>query len=165
VVAVLLAAWAEWQPQRSVQASNQALALVKDDPTGALAEAHAAVSRDPLSAEALITLAAVEQGAGQNAAAQATYEQAVHVQPSNWLTWEALGEYELQVGDSQRALNALRAAVYLNPQAVAPGATVDDEELLGLRNDYLQALRDTARVAPPRVARAGRRAVRRARAF
>ena len=165
VVAVLLAAWAEWQPQRSVQASNQALALVKDDPTGALAEAHAAVSRDPLSAEALITLAAVEQGTGQNAAAQATYERAVHVQPSNWQTWEALGEYELQGGDSQHALNALRAAVYLNPQAVAPGATVDDEELLGLRNDYLQALRDTARVAPPRVARAGRRAARRARVF
>ena len=70
VVAALLAAWAEWQPQRSVEASNQALALVKDDPTGALAQAHAAVSRDPLSAEALITLAAVQQGTGQGAAAQ-----------------------------------------------------------------------------------------------
>jgi O-antigen ligase len=164
VIAALLAAWAEWQPQRSVEASNQALTLVKDDPSDALAAAHAAVSRDPLSAEALMTLAAIEQGTGQSAAARATYEHAVHVQPSNWQTWEALGEYELQAGDPRSALNALRAAVYLNPLAVAPGATVDNEELLSLRDDYLQALRDTARVARSPAARAGRRADRRSRA-
>jgi hypothetical protein len=163
VIAAVLAAWAEWQPQRSVEAYNQALALVKDDPSEALAAAHAAVSRDPLSAEALITLAAIQQGAGQNAAASATYEHAVHIQPSNWQTWEALGEYELQVGNPRGALNALRAAVYLNPQAVAPGATIDNEELLSLRNAYLEALRDTARVAPRPAAHAAHRADRRAR--
>ncbi len=143
VIAALLAAWAEWQPQRSTDASNQAFALIKSDPAGALAAAHAAVSRDPLSAEALITLAAVQQGAGQSAAASVTYEQAVHLQPSNWQTWEALGEYELRAGDPRSALNALRAAVYLNPEAIAPRATIN-EELLTLQNDYLQALRETA---------------------
>jgi hypothetical protein len=163
VVAALLAAWAEWQPQRSVEASNQALALVEHDPSGALAMAHAAVSRDPLSAEALITLAAIQQGAGQGAAARATYEHAVHVQPSNWLTWEALGEYELQVGDPRSALDALRAAVYLNPEAVAPGATIDNDELLSLRDDYLQALRDTAHVGRSPATRVGHRAARRSR--
>ena len=96
VIAVLLAAWAEWQPQRSVEASNQALALSKATPAARSAAAHTAVSRDPLSAEALMTLAAIEQGAGQSAAARETYEHAVHLQPSNWQTWEALGEYELQ---------------------------------------------------------------------
>ena len=144
VIAALLAAWAEWQPQRSMDASNQALALIGSNPSAALAAAHTAVSRDPLSAEALITLAAVQQGAGQSSAAKATYEQAVSVQPSNWQTWEALGEYELRSGQPRSALNALRAAVYLNPEAIlAPRETLN-QELLTLQDDYLQALRDTS---------------------
>ena len=144
VIAALLAAWAEWQPQRSVDAAGSALALIGRNPAGALSSAHAAVARDPLSAEALITLAAVQQGAGQGAAAKRTYQRAVHLQPSNWQTWEALGEYELRVGEPRAALNALRAAVYLNPQAIlAPRADLN-EELLALQNDYLQALRDTS---------------------
>ncbi len=145
VVCALLAAWAQWQPQRSVDASNEALALVARDPTAALAAAHTAVSRDPLSAEALLTLAAVQEGAGQSAAAAATYEHAVHLQPSNFHTWQALGEYDLRVGQPQSALQALRATVYLNPEAVAPRAEIaENAELLSIQNDYLQALRDTA---------------------
>jgi Flp pilus assembly protein TadD len=146
LIAALLAAWAEWQPQRSQEASNQALvALDRHDTVAALAAAHTAVDRDPLAAEALITLAAVQEGTGQSAAARATYERAVHLQPSNWQTWEALGEYELRVGDPQSALDALRAAVYLNPEAVAPRATIgQDQELLTLQDDYLQALRATS---------------------
>ncbi len=145
VVCALLAAWAQWQPQHSVDASNEALALIARDPTAALAAAHTAVSRDPLSAEALLTLAAVQEGAGQAAAATATYEHAVHLQPSNFHTWQALGEYDLRTGQSQAALQALRATVYLNPEAVAPRADIaENAELLSIQNDYLQALRDTA---------------------
>ncbi len=145
IVCALLAAWAQWQPQRSVDAANEALALVARDPTAALAAAHTAVNRDPLSAEALLTLAAVEQGAGQSGAAAATYEHAVHLQPSNFHTWQALGEYDLQTGQPQAALQALRAAVYLNPEAVAPRAQItQNAELLSIQNSYLQALRDTA---------------------
>ncbi len=142
VVFALLAVWAEWQPQRSVDASNEALALVARDPTAALVAAHTAVSRDPLSAEALLTLAAVQEDAGQSTAATATYEQAVHLQPSNFKTWQALGEYDLSVGQPQVALQALRAAVYLNPEAVAPPAEIATHgELLSIQNAYLQALR------------------------
>lgn len=154
LAAALLAAWAEWQPQRSQAASNQALALLARDRAAALAAAHTAVGRDPLSAEALITLAAVQQAAGERSAAAATYAKAVHLQPSNWQTWEALGEYELGAGNPHAALEALRAAVYLNPQAIAPPAEIN-EELLTLQNDYLQALRETsatggtAAAAPP----------------
>ncbi len=150
VVCALLAAWAEWQPQRSVDASNEALALlvarrpISDRSTAALAAAHTAVSRDPLSAEALLTLAAVQEGAGQSAAATATYEQAVHLQPSNFKTWQALGEYDLSTGQPQAALQALQAAVYLNPEAVAPRADLAAQgELLSIQNAYLQALRAT----------------------
>jgi O-Antigen ligase len=144
LVLALLAAWAQWQPQRSVDASNEALALIARNPTAALVAAHTAVSRDPLSAEALLTLAAVQEGAGQPAAAAITYERAVHLQPSNFKTWQALGEYDLRSSQPQAALEALRAAVYLNPEAVAPRASIaDNEELLTIQNDYLQALRAT----------------------
>jgi hypothetical protein len=141
VVFALLAAWAEWQPQRSVDASNEALALVvAHHPAAALAAAHTAVSRDPLSAEALLTLAAVQESAGQSAAA--TYEHAVHLQPSNFKTWQALGEYDLRSGQPRAALQALRAAVFLNPEAVAPLASLAaNGELLSLQSEYLQALR------------------------
>lgn len=145
-IAALLAAWAEWQPQRSQNASNQALALLAHDPKGAVAAAQSAVNRDPLSAEALITLAAIQQGAGERADAAATYRRAVRLQPSNWQTWEALGEYELNAGKPKSALNALRAAVYLNPEAIAPRGTIN-EELLALQDDYLQALRETSSTA------------------
>jgi cytochrome c-type biogenesis protein CcmH/NrfG len=145
VVLALLAAWAEWQPQRSVDASNEALALAAaHHPAAALAAAHAAVSRDPLSAEALLTLAAVQEGTGQSTAAAATYERAVHLQPSNFKTWQALGEYDLSIGQPRAALQALRAAVYLNPEAVAPRAEIAAHgELLSIQNAYLQALRAT----------------------
>jgi hypothetical protein len=142
VVFALLAAWAEWQPQRSVDASDEALALVARNPTAALAAARTSVDRDPLSAEALLTLAAVQQGAGQSAAAAGTYERAVKLQPSNFHTWQALGEYDLRTSQPQAALQALRAAVYLNPEAVAPRDTIaDNGELLTIQNDYLEALR------------------------
>jgi cytochrome c-type biogenesis protein CcmH/NrfG len=145
IVCALLAAWAQWQPQRSVDAADEALALVGTNPTAALAAAHTAVSRDPLSAEALLTLAAVQQGAGQGAAAAATYERAVHLQPANFRTWQALGEYDLHSGNPQAALQAFHAAVYLNPQAVAPQTQIaGNAELLTIQDDYLQALRDTA---------------------
>jgi O-antigen ligase len=145
VIATLLAAWAEWQPQRSADAANQALTLAKREPARALAAAHTAVDRDPLSAEALLTLAAIQQGAGLAGAAQASYERAVHLQPSNPQTWQALGEYELSAGQPKNALDALRAAVYLNPQAIDSRATIgEDGELLTLQDAYLQALRANA---------------------
>jgi O-antigen ligase len=147
VVFALLAAWAEWQPQRSVDASNEALTLVEHGhPTAALAAAHTAVSRDPVSAEALLTLAAVQEGTRQTAAAAATYQHAVHLQPSNFKTWQALGEYDLRAGQPQASLAALEAAVYLNPEAVAPRADIaENAELLSIQNAYLQALRAAGR--------------------
>jgi hypothetical protein len=154
LVATLLTAWAQWQPQRSVDASNEALALVARNPSAALAMAHTAISRDPLSAEALMILAAIQQGAGMPVAARGTLEDAVHLQPSNPRTWQALGEYDLRASNPTAALNELRAAVYLNPEAVASRATItNNAELLTLQNDYLQALRATTPnggVAAPR---------------
>jgi cytochrome c-type biogenesis protein CcmH/NrfG len=123
----LLAAWTEWQPQRSVEASEQAVVLLKRDPVGALAAAQAGVDRDPLSASALFTLSAVQHATGESALARATLEKAVQMQPSNPQTWLTLGEYDMST-NPQAAMSELRAAVYLDPKSVA------------IQNAYVQAL-------------------------
>jgi hypothetical protein len=145
VVAALLSAWAQWQPQRAIEASDRAIALVASNPTAAHKAAQDAVNRDPLSAQALLTLSAIQEHAGESAAARATLQRAVDLQPSNPQTWVALGEYDLDAGNSHAALDDLRAAIYLDPEAIAPEAvTAADPVLLAIRNDYLQALRQTA---------------------
>jgi hypothetical protein len=146
LLASLLAAWAQWQPLRSFDAANEASALLSHDPQGARKAALQAVARDPLSAQALITLATVQQNNGESAQARATLQKAVRLQPSNPQTWVALGEYDLQSHDPADALNELRAAIYLNPQTIAPEATIaENAGLLGVRNAYLLALRETGR--------------------
>ncbi len=144
VVAALLAAWAQWQPQRSADASQEALSLSATDPSAALTAAQNAVDYDPVSAEALFTLSTIRQHAGQSALARATLVRAVHLQPSNPQTWKALGEYDLQNGRPADALNELRATVYLNPLAVAPLSEIQyDPELLAIQNAYIEALRES----------------------
>ncbi|HEY2633039.1 MAG TPA: O-antigen ligase family protein [Solirubrobacteraceae bacterium] len=130
VAGALLAAWTEWQPQRSVDASEQAVALLKRNPVGALSAAQAGVERDPLSATALFRLAAIQHATGQNALARATLQKAVRLQPSNPETWTALGEYDMPT-DPHAAVEELRAAVYLNPESVS------------IQNAYVEALRKT----------------------
>jgi cytochrome c-type biogenesis protein CcmH/NrfG len=128
VAGSLLAAWTEWQPQRSVDASEQALVLLRRNPVAALSAAQAAVQRDPLSATALFRLAAVQHETGQSALARATLQKAVRMQPSNPETWSTLGEYDLH-SNPTAAVRELRAAVYLDPQSVP------------LQNVYVEALR------------------------
>jgi Flp pilus assembly protein TadD len=130
VAGALLAAWTEWQPQRSVDASEQAFALLKRNPVGALSAAQAGVERDPLSASALFRLAAIQNTTGQSALARATLQKAVRLQPSNPETWTALGEYDMSK-NPHAAVEELRAAVYLNPQSVP------------IQNAYVEALRKT----------------------
>ncbi len=130
VAGALLAAWTEWQPQRSVDASEQAFALLKRNPVGALSAAQAGVERDPLSALALFRLAAVQNTTGQSALARATLQKAVRLQPSNPETWTTLGEYDMSK-NPHAAVEELRAAVYLNPQSVP------------IQNAYVEALRKT----------------------
>lgn len=113
VVLALLAAWSEWQPQRSTEASEEALRL---SGSAALAAAQTGVHRDPLSASALRTLAAVQESLGLDAQARATRLQAVRKQPANPATWQDLGEHDLST-DPHAALAELRAAYYLYPSA------------------------------------------------
>ncbi|HEY2718014.1 MAG TPA: O-antigen ligase family protein [Solirubrobacteraceae bacterium] len=141
IVGALLAAWAQWQPQRSATASQQALTELASNPRGALSSAQTAVSRDPLSAQALFTLSAVQQATGKPALARATLQRAVRLQPSNPQTWLTLGQYDL-ASDPIAAEHELAAAIYLNPESVAPEAIVQgNPEAIAIQNDYVQALR------------------------
>jgi hypothetical protein len=143
VIAALLAAWAQWQPQRSADASQEALALSATNPSAARTAAQNAIDYDPVSAEALFTFSTIQQHSGEAALARTTLVRAVHLQPSNPQTWKALGEYDLQNGNPKAALNELRATVYLNPLAVAPLSEIQyDPELLAIQNAYIQALRE-----------------------
>ncbi len=145
VIAALLAAWSQWQPQRSVNASQEALTLVSANPHAALAKAQTAVARDPLSAQALIVLATVQQSAGQPALAKATLQRAVRLQPSNPQTWLALARHDL-ASEPALALKELQAVIYLNPESIAPEAIAPpypNPESVEIYDDYVQALRAT----------------------
>jgi tetratricopeptide (TPR) repeat protein len=149
LVAALLAAWSQLQPQRSVEASQAALAAVRaHQPRAALAAANSAVSRDPVSAEALFTLAEVQLLGGQATQAHATLQKAVRLQPSNPQTWLELARFDLH-RDPHSALRELQAAIYLNPELAAPEALAGDREAIEVHNDYLEALRASA-IAPAR---------------
>ncbi len=140
ILAGLLAAWSQWQPQRSEDARMQALSQLKSDPSAAISSAQAAVSRDPLSAEALITLASVQQVRGQSALALATLERAVRLQPSNPQTWLALATQQLS-SNPRAGLAELEAAIYLDPQSIAPEALAKERRSVEIYNDYVRALR------------------------
>ena len=150
VLAALLAAWAQWQPRRSLDSSQQALALLARYPGRAEAAAQAAVAHDPLSAQALFTLATVQQAGGLADLARRTLQRAVRLQPSNPQTWLALGEFDLArlrsggggEGGAHAALNELGAVIYLNPELIAPAAiAAGNQEAITVQNAYVEAFR------------------------
>jgi O-Antigen ligase len=116
LVAALLCAWAVWQPERSDSAVHQALTLVTQGRfQAAIAKADDAHRLDPLSPKPLLVKSALQDSAGQKAAALATLQSAVIHQPSNPQLWLSLADYELNLHNPNAALQALGAALYLDP--------------------------------------------------
>jgi hypothetical protein len=69
----------------------------------------------------------------------------VRLQPSNPQTWLELGRSDL-AHDPRAALKELQAAIYLNPESIAPEAIsgpIANRQSVTLYNDYIQALRAT----------------------
>lgn len=165
IVAALLAAWSQWQPQRSEEAVQQADALLQaHDPSAASAAASSAVARDPLSVQALFTLSSAQQVAGRDALARATLERAVRLQPSNPQTWLTLARYDL-AGDPSAAVKELQAAIYLDPESISPEAIAAGRlEAIAIQNDYIQALRASEQPASATPGQTRRTAARRAAA-
>jgi hypothetical protein len=143
VAAVLLAAWSQWQPQRSEDARQQALAVLATSRPAALAAAQSAVDRDPLSVQALFALSAVQQASGETVLARATLQRAVRLQPSNPEPWLHLGLYEMS-SDPRAALSDLEAGIYLDPQSISPELITGpraSSRSIEIQNAYIQALR------------------------
>jgi hypothetical protein len=119
VVFALAAAWTAWQPLRSVQASDDALAaLDAGNVDRAREHAETARERNPLSVEPLFDRAAIEQRANNPAGAERALEQAVALQPGNWLPWMRLTDLRLfELNQPREALESARVAIYLNPRS------------------------------------------------
>ncbi|HEY7995438.1 MAG TPA: O-antigen ligase family protein [Steroidobacteraceae bacterium] len=131
LIAAALAVWVQWEPQHSVDSSNEALALLSTHPLAARTAAQSAVDSDPLSAEALFTLSEVQRDTGEPQLARATLQSAVRLQPSNPRTWLTLGQYDLQNSNPSAAVGELRAAVFLDPQSIE----AQNEFVLALRRN------------------------------
>jgi tetratricopeptide (TPR) repeat protein len=143
-----MAAWTTWQPLRSVDTGNDALAALDgaaqnpkafDRARGLASQAR---DRNSLSVEPLFEMAVIETLAKQKGAARNALEEAVRLQPSNPATWLRLTEFALdQQDDPKLALRLLGPALYLDPKS-AEGAGI-----------YLQALRRTQTKADEQAAR------------
>jgi O-antigen ligase len=172
LAAALLTAWVQWQPQRSEEAREATLGQLSGNLAAARADAQSAVSRDPLSVEALFALADVQSVARQPGQERATLRRAVRLQPSNPQTWLVLGRFDL-TREPRAALGELRASIYLDPESISQEAlTAGAPEAIQTYNDYVQALRAVAQQQTAvksaseqrsRAARARRAARRRAR--
>jgi O-antigen ligase len=119
LLVALIAAWATWQPLRSQNAQDDALAALEHkDIKAARADTQAAQDRNPLAVEPLFVRAVVEQQAGDQAAARRALEDAVKLQPTNSEPWLRLANYDLNVAhDPAQAEAALGPALYLDPRS------------------------------------------------
>jgi hypothetical protein len=114
----LVVTWAVWQPLRSLDATNDALArLEAGDVAGAQLQADVAHGRNPLSLEPLSVLAVAQSRAGDQQAALATLQRETRMQPANPEPWVRLADFQFnKLKDAQGALVSLRHAVYLDPR-------------------------------------------------
>lgn len=110
-------AWAVWQPLRSLDATNAALAKLENgDVAGAQREARIAHDRNPLSIEPLSVLAVAQSRAGDQQAALQTLKREVALQPSNPEPWLRLGDFQFnKLKQPAEALRSVRTSLYLDP--------------------------------------------------
>jgi hypothetical protein len=119
-------AWAAIQPLRAANASDAAIARADaGDLVNAAAIAQIATERNPLSVDARWDLAGIALQRGEIPAAQAALERAVRLEPANAETWRRLGRFRLSVTrDIPGALDAFRAAYYLDPEGASSASDV-----------------------------------------
>ncbi len=141
IVTALLIAYSQWQPLRSEQKSESALAMLVGNPKGARSAVDGAVSADPLSVEALLALSHIQEASGERQASRQTLAHAVRLQPSNPKPWLELARYDLAT-NPQAALKEFQAAIYLDPGSIAAESLANGRpEAIAIYNGYIQALR------------------------
>jgi hypothetical protein len=152
----LLAAWAAWQPLRSTDSDNKALAIAPG-PTSyvkALALTETAEDQNPLSIDPLLTRALVESTAHHPDRARVALVEAIRRQPSNPQTWEYLSRFAVdQQNDPKLALRLLGPALYLDPKS----PTGAQDYLAALRLLHTQAQAKADRLAQAKAQRAAKK--------
>jgi cytochrome c-type biogenesis protein CcmH/NrfG len=125
LVLALAAAWTAYQPVRSVHASDTAYErLDQGQPAAAADIARIATRRDPLSADPLFDLAAIDQAQGDLRGAENALGRAVRLEPATAEAWRRLGDFRLTaLHDAKGAVSAYQAAYYLDPHN--PASTTD----------------------------------------
>jgi tetratricopeptide (TPR) repeat protein len=118
VAAAVVVAWAVWQPLRSLNASNDALAALEaGDVARAQSLARDAHDINPVSLEPLSVLAVAQARAKDNDAALATLRREVELQPANPEPWVRLADFQFnRLKEPEAALDSLENAVYLDPR-------------------------------------------------
>ena len=119
VLIAIAASWSALQPVRAAHAQDAALDRFE---AGQMAPAESiariAHRRDPLSVDPLFELASIQQARGNVKGALATLGEAIDLEPANPETWRRLGQTRLMTGDPKGAVQAFRAAYYLDPRSL-----------------------------------------------
>jgi hypothetical protein len=120
VILGLALLWTIWQPLRSNQSDDDAVAaLAKGDVAAAIADTKTAEDRNPLAIDPLLERATIYESHGQQAQARATLEQAIRLQPANPMAWERMAVHLFAVEHQPaKALPFAKAAVFLDPHSV-----------------------------------------------
>lgn len=124
LLVAVMAAWATWQPLRSVHAGDAAIDALDeaDTPMQAIPRARELVDkaqdRNPLAVQPLFERAVIETVAGRKDAARAALEDAVRLQPNNPETWLRYAQFALrQDNNPQRTVDLLGPALFLDPRS------------------------------------------------
>jgi hypothetical protein len=117
LVTAVLVVWAIWQPEAADRRTSDALALAdRGDVDAAVAKASDAADANPLSADPLLVLAAIETEAGRERAAEETLERAVLRFPGDPQTWLRLASFQLGTLDRPAdAAQTVRGTLFLDP--------------------------------------------------
>jgi O-Antigen ligase len=116
LVTAVLTAWAIWQPEAADRETGDALALAdRGQADAAIAKAEDAADANPLSADPLLVLAAIESDARRDTAAEHTLEQTVLKFPGDPQTWLRLASFQLDALDRpDEAAKTVRGTLYLD---------------------------------------------------
>jgi hypothetical protein len=156
----LIGGWLMWQPLRSAQA----MADAENRPGTAFASARAAVSRNPLSIDALYLLSEIYEQAHNPAAARAQLIKATQIQPANPRSWLLLGQLDYTNAHYKAAVTELGRALSLDLPVSQD--TINARTTVGQANAHLIAQQAAVQKfiqQQRRRARAATRAARRAR--
>ena len=144
----LLAAWAQWQPQRSEDASQEALRCSRRNPGRARRGGTGGRRARPAVGAGAVRAGDGPAGDGQTASSpERRSSRRCDCSPRTrrpGCAWAVRPERQLHSAaeGAQAALQELGAAIYLNPESIAPKLIADgNPEAITIQNDYIEALR------------------------